>query len=163
VVVLEIDHVIPVCQGGTNDDENLIVACEDCNRGKGGKTIPQAAPTESDRLRIAQELREQVRAAEDAKVSAEARKSTRDTLMDYWCSQTERDSVDSQTLNVLLSYVDEHGFKTVLGWIDMAIENSVAIFHESAVRRWRSRHEISCISVVSGRLSCKPACATHDP
>lgn len=31
---LEIDHVIPVSRGGTNDEGNLQVACRDCNRGK---------------------------------------------------------------------------------------------------------------------------------
>lgn len=30
-----IDHVIPKHLGGTDDDENLTLACERCNRGKG--------------------------------------------------------------------------------------------------------------------------------
>ena len=34
-VVLEIDHLIPVSNGGTNEFENLVPACCDCNRGKG--------------------------------------------------------------------------------------------------------------------------------
>lgn len=34
-VVLEIDHVIPKSRGGTDDESNLVAACEDCNRGKG--------------------------------------------------------------------------------------------------------------------------------
>lgn len=33
-VVLEIDHIIPISKGGTNDDLNLATACFDCNRGK---------------------------------------------------------------------------------------------------------------------------------
>lgn len=37
-VVLEIDHIIPVIEGGKNDLENLITSCYDCNRGK-GKTL----------------------------------------------------------------------------------------------------------------------------
>lgn len=36
---LHIDHVIPVCKGGTNDIGNLVVACKECNIGKGGKLI----------------------------------------------------------------------------------------------------------------------------
>lgn len=31
---LEVDHIIPVSKGGTNDEHNLITACFDCNRGK---------------------------------------------------------------------------------------------------------------------------------
>jgi hypothetical protein len=34
----DLDHVIPVSQGGSNDDENLIAACWRCNRSKGGRT-----------------------------------------------------------------------------------------------------------------------------
>ncbi len=34
-VVLEIDHIIPVVDGGKNEQHNLITACFDCNRGKG--------------------------------------------------------------------------------------------------------------------------------
>lgn len=33
-VVLEVDHVIPVALGGTDEHSNLVTACRDCNRGK---------------------------------------------------------------------------------------------------------------------------------
>ena len=35
-VELEVDHVIPVARGGTDDMNNLKTSCFDCNRGKGG-------------------------------------------------------------------------------------------------------------------------------
>jgi len=31
---LEIDHKKPISKGGTNDEDNLITACFECNRGK---------------------------------------------------------------------------------------------------------------------------------
>lgn len=34
----EIDHIIPVSRGGTDDSENLTVACSVCNRSKGART-----------------------------------------------------------------------------------------------------------------------------
>ena len=34
-VILEVDHIDPVAEGGTNDIVNLITSCRDCNRGKG--------------------------------------------------------------------------------------------------------------------------------
>lgn len=36
---IEVDHVIPVCKGGTNDIGNLVAACRECNIGKGGKML----------------------------------------------------------------------------------------------------------------------------
>lgn len=34
-VTLEVDHVIARAQGGTDQPENLVASCFDCNRGKG--------------------------------------------------------------------------------------------------------------------------------
>ena len=34
-VILEVDHINPVANGGDNDIMNLITSCRDCNRGKG--------------------------------------------------------------------------------------------------------------------------------
>lgn len=36
---LEVDHVIPVSKGGTNDIGNLVIACRECNIGKGRNLI----------------------------------------------------------------------------------------------------------------------------
>ena len=33
--ILEVDHILPVSEGGTDDPNNLISSCFDCNRGKG--------------------------------------------------------------------------------------------------------------------------------
>lgn len=40
-VILEIDHVIPKSKGGTNDYDNLITSCRECNRGKSNHEIIQ--------------------------------------------------------------------------------------------------------------------------
>jgi len=36
---LVIDHIVPVCDGGTNHILNLSSACIDCNSGKAGKRL----------------------------------------------------------------------------------------------------------------------------
>ena len=36
-VILEIDHILPVSKGGTNEIENLKTICKDCNIGKFNK------------------------------------------------------------------------------------------------------------------------------
>ena len=38
-VELEVDHLIPVAEGGTDDFENLVTSCKDCNNGKSDKLI----------------------------------------------------------------------------------------------------------------------------
>jgi hypothetical protein len=41
-VVLEIDHIHPVKEGGTSDEENLWTLCHCCNRGKAAKQLVAA-------------------------------------------------------------------------------------------------------------------------
>ena len=119
-VPLEIDHVLPVCQGGTNDIENLVTACGDCNRGKSGNTIQQVAPNETDRLRLAQERNEQVKAAESVRQAVLAREELLDAVTNYWCSCTGRTSADRQTILVMVAYVQRFGFEKVFEWILIA-------------------------------------------
>lgn len=38
-VILEVDHIEPVADGGSDDLLNLITSCRDCNRGKGKTRI----------------------------------------------------------------------------------------------------------------------------
>jgi hypothetical protein len=40
--ILHVDHVIPVAQGGLNEEENLVAACWLCNSGKGDSPAPVA-------------------------------------------------------------------------------------------------------------------------
>src|SRR4030043_480750 len=34
-IILELEHVIPISKGGTDELDNLITSCFECNRGKG--------------------------------------------------------------------------------------------------------------------------------
>ena len=49
-VVLEVDHINPVVNGGNNDILNLITSCFDCNRGKGKRKL-----TDKDEIKKQQE------------------------------------------------------------------------------------------------------------
>lgn len=40
--ILEVDHVLPRASGGTDDYDNLVTACFECNRGKGARLLTQA-------------------------------------------------------------------------------------------------------------------------
>jgi len=39
-VTLEVDHILPVAQGGTNCESNLRAACNRCNLGRGARRDP---------------------------------------------------------------------------------------------------------------------------
>ena len=56
LVVLELDHIVPVCRGGTNEESNLRTLCRECNRGKRGR-MDQANPGEEGKRKGRPRLR----------------------------------------------------------------------------------------------------------
>ena len=42
-VILEVDHINPVANGGENEIMNLVTSCFDCNRGKGKREISDSS------------------------------------------------------------------------------------------------------------------------
>lgn len=61
-VLLEIDHIIPVCEGGGNDEANLITACFECNRGKSGISLSVIPKSLSEKAAEIQERERQIAA-----------------------------------------------------------------------------------------------------
>lgn len=61
-VVLEIDHVTAVAEGGGNDILNLITSCFDCNRGKGARRLDDGSVVQKQHAQLAelQARREQI-------------------------------------------------------------------------------------------------------
>lgn len=44
VTILEVDHIHPRAEGGSDDEMNLITSCVDCNRGKRAKLLSEVIP-----------------------------------------------------------------------------------------------------------------------
>lgn len=60
-VVLEIDHLIAKVDGGTDDLNNLITSCFDCNRGKGKIPLEKLPASLKDNLENIKEQRKQMK------------------------------------------------------------------------------------------------------
>lgn len=61
-VILHLDHIKPVADGGKSDILNLVTACIDCNSGKGARSLADNAVLDAQRvqLEVLQERREQL-------------------------------------------------------------------------------------------------------
>lgn len=66
-VVLEIDHIHPVSEGGDNDIDNLLSACFDCNRGKGAGLLTTIPAAVNEKAGVIAERMEQLKAFEELK------------------------------------------------------------------------------------------------
>ena len=62
-VVLEVDHINPIVNGGDNDILNLITSCFDCNRGKGKRKLSEKEEIkkQQEQLKELSEKREQLK------------------------------------------------------------------------------------------------------
>lgn len=63
-VVLEVDHLHPVADGGTNQQDNLLTACFDCNRGKSATLLSDLPQKIEAKMAVIIEKREQAKAFE---------------------------------------------------------------------------------------------------
>jgi len=112
-VILEVDHIIPVADGGGNAIENLICSCFDCNRGKGAgslSTIPATVKQKAERLR---ESEEQLKAF--YKLAA----GKRDRLeSEAWeivnILQAGAEEFDREDFNALMRFLEKIGYPEVL-------------------------------------------------
>lgn len=62
-VILEVDHISPVTNGGKSNILNLITACQDCNRGKGARELSEneILNKQMEQLKDLNERREQLK------------------------------------------------------------------------------------------------------
>lgn len=61
-IILEVDHIDPRSLGGSDDINNLLTACFNCNRGKKNIPLDQVPPTISENMAALQEKENQIRA-----------------------------------------------------------------------------------------------------
>lgn len=102
-VILEVDHIKPVVNGGTNKMINLITSCRDCNRGKGKTKL-------SDNAELKKQQSELIDLA-DKREQIEMMIKWRDQLTDLTKEQIK--SIDNQICLLSGNLLSEHGKQTI--------------------------------------------------
>ena len=91
-VILEVDHILPRCEGGTDDIGNLTTACLSCNQGKSGNPPGNVAPAlnELEVLAAIQEMAERRIGLKQQAVAADAirkaEEEATETVWGWWCA-----------------------------------------------------------------------------
>lgn len=60
-VILHVDHIVAVAEGGGNEMDNLVTACEPCNLGKGARALHVAPVSLADKAKQIQEAEAQLK------------------------------------------------------------------------------------------------------
>lgn len=114
-VVLEIDHINPVANGGNNGILNLITACYDCNRGKGKRLIDDnnEISKQKEQLDLMNEKRNQFKLLIKWK---EELNQLLETQIDYIDSLFRRynKSITEYGRNQIKNFIKKFGFEEVL-------------------------------------------------
>ena len=98
-VVLNVDHTISVKNGGTNDIENLVTSCWDCNIGKGARSILKRTKTESDlqeELDLTHERLKQIKALNKKRQSIKKVKHAISVTETQWARDITDESFDER-------------------------------------------------------------------
>lgn len=81
---LTFDHVIPVAQGGQRGWENIVTACEPCNRRKGARTPDEAS------MKLIRQPRRPLLLAPTVKVTVGVRTPSNWLSYLYWHAELEK-------------------------------------------------------------------------
>ena len=129
-VVLEVDHIVPVVDGGENDEDNLVTSCFDCNRGKGARSLDLSPETLAKKLEIQKEAKEQLASFEKV-IKAKKTKITRKV--------NKLDKLFNQETNHTFSYSFKQSIKQ---FFELLPEHEVAEAMEIALAKFDEKPEL---------------------
>ena len=72
-IILEVDHIVPVSKDGTNEIDNLITSCFDCNRGKSNRDLSSLPESTADKMEQMHEKEAQYLAFKKAQQKIQSR------------------------------------------------------------------------------------------
>ena len=123
-VILEVDHIKPVAEGGTNEMINLITACRDCNRGKGKVKLSDDAELKKQQEQLAElaEKREQLQMMMEWRTElAELQQEEVDAIADYWENANGLFSLTDQGRATAMHYLKQFTLPEILDAIDISL------------------------------------------
>jgi len=139
-VVLEIDHITPVADGGDNDILNLVTACKACNSGKSDRPLSETSAIDKRRAQLEEleQRRQQLEMLHEWHMSlVELDDQATEMAGDLWFRLTGRagSSLADNAREELQKLVKRNGFDVVCDAIKKAAD---------AVERSRKPHEEAC-------------------
>lgn len=122
---LQIDHMVPVCKGGTNSLLNLITSCRLCNAGKNTKTADRV-PIPLETIMATRDLAEAEREmAKAIKALVKAKKSKVQAVVELIATSWGESYANISNTNHVMGLVDEFGPELVDQWMSSAFRKNI--------------------------------------
>lgn len=120
-VLLEVDHIVAVAAGGKNDMDNLVTACEPCNRGKGARDLTVAPQSLEAKATSVKEREEQLKGFHDVMEGRRQRLESEvwKVLEEVHCKKLENAPRDE--FSSTKRFIEKLGFHEVLEAAEIAV------------------------------------------
>lgn len=122
-VILEVDHIIAIANGGGDDEMNLATSCWDCNRGKSDVPLIEIMTGEDPHDKAILIAEQERQLAEYNVILAAQRKrqhSDLQVLIDYWNQLTGYTRINRRDLSYLKHCSRTYPVQVVLNFMDVA-------------------------------------------
>lgn len=121
-VILHVDHIHPVAEGGANDQDNLVTACESCNLGKGARTLSSAPMALSDKAAEVAEREAQLRGYHEIMEARRARvEDDCWRVAEIFMKQCGKDSINKADFQSIKNFVNKVGVHECLDAMEAAV------------------------------------------
>lgn len=141
-VVLEVDHIIPVVDGGTDDNANLRTSCFTCNRGK-GRTVITDGVNPIERLARLQEIAEDDAFANQIYDAIKTRERIRHNATHIICEILGLECCSERHVTQFVNCARADGVSVAMEWIQIAQSNVKRTKHHA-------RYEDDCFRYFHG-------------
>jgi hypothetical protein len=122
-VLLEVDHIHPVAEGGSNDIDNLVSACMDCNRGKGAGLLSSVPQSLSDKASVTQEREAQLRGYYEILEAVKQRKDDELwSIADIFMERYSEESILRTRLASIRTFLDRLNYYEVQEAMEIATD-----------------------------------------
>lgn len=122
-VMLQVDHVVPVARGGTDEPLNLVTACAECNSGKAAVPLSESIQPVDASL-MAYELAQQEHAIREYNETMLKRQEriaeARTIAYEHFLALTEWSCMRPPDFNWLMSVMEDTPLAVVLAKMDAA-------------------------------------------
>lgn len=138
-VILEVDHIKPVAEGGTNKMMNLITSCRDCNRGKGKVKLSDDAELKKQQKQLVElaEKREQLEMMMNWKLELANLETQEVEYISSYLHERTGYSLNEYGVEDAYKYLKQFSFVEVIDAIDIAM----AYYYKGDGKTWNTAWE----------------------
>lgn len=145
-VILHIDHIVPVKEGGGNEDANLITSCDSCNIGKGATPLSSVPKSLSERAAETEEREAQIKGY--SKVMRAKRLRIEDSAWEV---------ADVYTKSFRLSGIRRDHFESIKRFLDhLDVTECVSAMESACAKKWSAEPAFKyfcgiCWNIIKGK------------